>query len=336
MLLEDGKGNCARDKMGRPVLVQVGMMHGNRYEHQLQALYTNRRVSEYIQPDRFPEVTLVMECQPRKGAIGTFRFPDENTKALINMQREHYPGGLNSKSHFCGIPSVAVWAFHLVKPFMPKEVFENIELRADFKHLPNYISKENMLVEWGGSFKFDFNEYIKWRAAEEGVSDLLVGLQPRRYDAKADAIDIAKIPITDLNRGLVDIYSRHCHLTCQKLVQYQPSVRKYGVLWKVGSGKGFSTVRWTKKMLFVGGPTGVAIYFDTLDTKNNTLKPVEVLSLAAIRVSAQQEENKSDNKAYRYRFQIKAPSRNLEFGCDSSAERDAWVSALLAEIKACQ
>jgi hypothetical protein len=104
----------------------------------------------------------------------------------------------------------------------------------------------------------------------------------------------------------------------------------------VGSGKGFSTVRWTKKMLFVGGPTGVAIYFDTLDTKNNTLKPVEVLSLAAIRVSAQQEENKSDNKAYRYRFQIKAPSRNLEFGCDSSAERDAWVSALLAEIKACQ
>jgi len=334
VLLEDGKGDCARDKLGRPIVLHVGMPHGNRYEVLLQALYTTNRIAQYIQPGQLPTVTMVMECIPRKGAIGTFRFPDEGTKALFNLQREHFPGGLDSTSHLCGVPTVAVWAFHLVKPFMPAELFKNIQLRTDFRHLPEFISKENILEEWGGSFKFDFNSYVKWRADEENVSHLLSSVLVRRYDPKSQEVDLSQIQIKAGFEGLIDLYSRYSYLTAYKLANHLPAVAKFGVLWKVGSGKGFSAVRWTRKLMFIGGPAPIVVYFDVTDVNNNTAKPVEVLSLAAVFVSPLSDSaGLSGNQNYRYRFQIRAPSRNLQFGCESCSDRDAWINKFQMEIK---
>ena len=46
-------------------------------------------------------------------------------------------------------------------------------LKPDFTHLEKCIDKTFRLKQWGGDLEFDFNEYIAWRAEEEGVNSML-------------------------------------------------------------------------------------------------------------------------------------------------------------------
>ena len=44
------KGDCARDKLGRPVVVSIGMLHGSAKEMQAQMVYATNRALLYARP----------------------------------------------------------------------------------------------------------------------------------------------------------------------------------------------------------------------------------------------------------------------------------------------
>jgi hypothetical protein len=45
VLLEDGRGGCARDKLGRPICLAIGMSHGSRAEQVIKTLIYKKIIS---------------------------------------------------------------------------------------------------------------------------------------------------------------------------------------------------------------------------------------------------------------------------------------------------
>ena len=175
VLLEDMKGGVARDKLGRPIFVMFGMLYGTHLEQQKIVICFSKRAAKYCQPGTIMNSgCMIIEVNARKGAQQTFRFPDKKTKALMDLGKEHFPGSLTSSTHFCGVPSAIIWAFPLTKPFMEEEAYNNMIFHSNYNRLTEYISPDNLLKEWGGHLDFNVDDYIKWRAEEEGVSHSFV------------------------------------------------------------------------------------------------------------------------------------------------------------------
>jgi len=87
-LLERKGADCVRDTLGRPVIVSVGMLHGSALEMQRQMVYALNRAKAYMLPGKLHASCTVIEVVPRKGANTTFRFPDKETKALMDLQKQ--------------------------------------------------------------------------------------------------------------------------------------------------------------------------------------------------------------------------------------------------------
>ena len=108
-VLEDMKGDCARDCHGRPVVYIQGMLHGSIDEMLKQMVYCMKRASLYYKEGFMKCSTVILDAVPKKGCNTTFRFPDAESKQLMNYQKLHFPGSLSSTTHICGIPSYIVW-----------------------------------------------------------------------------------------------------------------------------------------------------------------------------------------------------------------------------------
>lgn len=67
-VLEDGKGDCARDREGRPIVVSMGMCHGTAHEQQTQMIYASERVVALTRPGAPPGCSNVLEV-PSPGNI---------------------------------------------------------------------------------------------------------------------------------------------------------------------------------------------------------------------------------------------------------------------------
>jgi len=116
VLLEDGRGGCARDNTGRPVVVSIGMSHGSATEMQAQMAYVMQRAKAYALPGQCPHNTCtIIEVVPRDGAATTFRFPDKDVRTLFDLQTNVFPSSLGTSTHFCGLPRAVTWAFRLCK-----------------------------------------------------------------------------------------------------------------------------------------------------------------------------------------------------------------------------
>jgi hypothetical protein len=168
-VLEDGKGDCARDTWGRPIVVSTGMCHGTAEEQQIQMIYASERVIALTLPDAPPGCSNVLEVVPQEGAEITFRFPDADVRSCFDLQKAHYPLSLSSTNHFVGIPRALTWGFKLCKPFMDAgedthtqphtewctcilltrrrwlctccaEAYSNMKLWPNASKLPDYIS----------------------------------------------------------------------------------------------------------------------------------------------------------------------------------------------------
>lgn len=88
VLLEDRQGGCARDRLGRPIVASIGMLHGSLLDMQRQMVYALRRAElYYTDKAQIQSNCVVIEVLPRPGAVATFRFPDANTKLLMEMQK---------------------------------------------------------------------------------------------------------------------------------------------------------------------------------------------------------------------------------------------------------
>lgn len=299
-LLEKKGTDCVRDMLGRPVLVSIGMLHGSALEMQRQMVYALNRAREYYLPGKLQSTCTIIEVEPRKGAITTFRFPDKETKSLMDLQKQHFPGTLSSTTYFCGIPSVITWAFKLCKPFMDPEAYANMVLKPDYSHLPLHLAKEDMLRQWGGELTFSLDEYISWRAEEEGVSHLLTK-EVRRFTSSS----------TSSNDETFGDASSIAEITSEAITLGDPAPRRIAKVHKQGSGAGlFANYKWKEKLMSVG-PGGVAIYFDSVEisTKN---KAARVIPLTGSYVEPL--ETGIDDKSFG--FQIVSPSRNFAFSCE--------------------
>jgi hypothetical protein len=58
-VLEDGRGDCARDIWGRPVVVSYGMLHGTAEEQQMQMTYAIERAQALSRPGTMGSTTVI-------------------------------------------------------------------------------------------------------------------------------------------------------------------------------------------------------------------------------------------------------------------------------------
>lgn len=323
IVLEDMKGDCARDKLGRPVIASIGMLHGTVEDMEKQLVYANDRAALYNKPGMLQCQSVVIEVAPRKGAGTSFRFPDKNVrKANMDLQRQHYPSGaIGTTSHFCGLPRGVTWAFKLCKPFMAKETYDNMKLKPNFNHLPKYLPPASILKAWGGELEFDIEAYIQWRAKEEGVV-----VDPVAVRTFGDAASVAgSAKETKEANPMESVTSA----ALKEQLDDEPTLGKMGVVQKKGSGVGlFASSKWKKKLLCVIG--GGCMYFDDaqLSAKSTCSRFLDLVGAYAESVS--DEKNPSDAP---FAFRVVAPARTFIFACESQEELDAWLSVIAREIQ---
>ena len=335
--LEDGRGGCARDLQGRPVIASIGMLHGSRLEMQQQYVYAMQRAKLYVLPGQLiPDVCVVVEVAPRAGAAATFRFPDKDNRALMDMQKQHFPGTLGSTTHFCGIPRAATWGFRLVKPFMRRETFEAIQLHTSYAGLQRYLPDGARLPQWGGGgFDFDSERYIAWRAAEEGVAEGAAAEAEgagaagavRRYEKNAGAAAEDAMNDGGSELSLLELLEDEEH----------PPLLVSKDTWKCGSGSGwFSNTKWKQKTLVLGGGGGMLAYFNSgSETAANKASRVIILGPeASVRKGGADDRGKGKGGAGPdHLWVLSTAARSYTFGCDTEEGAGKWVSSLTSAIE---
>jgi len=365
VLLEDGRGGCARDSTGRPVAVSMGMSHGSAREMQLQLAYTMQRARLYALPGQSPgDTCTVIEVAPRDPAqknTPTFRFPDVDVRSLFDLQTRVYPSSLGTSTHFCGLPQAVVWAFRLCKPFMSAETYDNMKLKPDFSHLADkHIPPDSMLPRWSsggnggvvGSFEFDIDEYVEWRAREENVP---AGSLCPRGQGRAFAASSAESALDSVGNDGTGASSRISAAELLGVSKAAPSdgvdgggdgdatqeVSKAGVVSKQGSGRGlFGNHKWKEKLLVVRA--GAALYFDSTDATSATNFVARVIPLGSgCRVSRASEGPASSGFLQRFGvpaavFVLATPARDYTFSVGSEKEAAEWEASLAKEIKAAE
>jgi hypothetical protein len=367
VLLEDMKGGVARDGHGRPVVWSIGMQHGTAVEMQRQMLYIMERVAAHALPGMPPHATcMVIDIAPRdKGAPATFRFPDRDVRTLFGIQADMLPGAAFSTTHFCGLPTFVTFAFRLVKPFMSTAAYESMVLKPSHSHLPKHdLPEASRLPHWAnGTFEFDVDEYIEWRAKEEGIDlkTLCARGNGRAFNAKAAAAAAAAALKESMGGGegaaAIEV------ITAKALIEGDAdagaSAVKHGGVSKRGSGRGlFSTTRWKRKLLvLVGAPStsttttttlngiptevevvvgaqagqgAILVYFDDL-TVSDSNKAAALIPLDA---AASVEVCTADGRGPAHQWMLRAAGREYLFGVESEAEAEEWVEAVKAQMVA--
>ena len=321
--LEDGKGGVARDKKGRPIIMKIGMMYGSEEEMKHQLAYAVQRANTYINPEDYPDLApyeccfVVEVCSRETGSLNaTFRFPDANTRSLLDFMKRVYPGSQFSVAHFCGLPSFVVGSFKLVKPFVSKEIFDRLKLKSSFKHLKKegYVEPASLISHWDpeGTFDFDLDRYVEWRAEEEGVplDQICARGQGRSYNAKSEmerAVSLFELLGTADNRE---------------------KILKHGSVEKKGSGVGlFASSRWKPKFLVLA--PGMLLYFDSkkISDSNVASRLIPIGPSADVERIYGEEGKKAAMRFF-------CGEREYIFGFSAVQEAEEWTQALRKQISA--
>jgi len=333
VLLEDMKGGCRRDDLGRPIIVCLGMQHGSAKEMQRQCGYIAELAQQHMLPSSPKGLCIVIETRPRDaGAPQTFRFPDRDMRAVFAMNEEVY--GLEDPrniTHVCGLPRSWLWAFRLLKPFMSREALESMVLKPNFAHLAGAMPQEHLLSQWGGELDFDIDAWVEWRAKQEGIPKgaLCARGCGRSFDQSAAATAAAE---ADVASGISAHGLISGSISGQLSVSGRPP-RLHGPVEKRGSGIGiFSTIRWKPKLLAVS-EVGL-VYFDLLEVTDDN-KAACVISLAEVGTSVE-HRRPSGEEAGMARFALVTPVREYLFRVPTEAQAAGWVTAIQVEIDAAQ
>ena len=128
-------------------------------------------------------------------------------------------------------------------------------LKPSHSHLPKHdLPEASRLPHWAnGTFEFDVDEYIEWRAKEEGIDlkTLCARGNGRAFNAKAAAAAAAAALKESMGGGegaaAIEV------ITAKALIEGDAdagaSAVKHGGVSKRGSGRGlFSTTRWKRKL----------------------------------------------------------------------------------------
>ena len=314
--LEDGKGSVARDQQGRPIILMMGVIYGTEEELQQQVAYALQRAAQYRLPHQRPdEVCFVTEVQSRetKSLNPSFRIPDAAVRSLFDVMKSKYPGSQFSVVHFCGLPSFVAQFFKVVKPFVSEELWSRLKLKSSFAHLKagGHVAPASLLPEWDkeGTFYFDLDMYVEWRAQEEDISmDALCARgEGRKYEG---------------------IFSFNPSLTLENLLgtpEKRENVLKRGWVEKQGSGLGlFASNRWKSKYMVL--QPGLLVYFESskISSTNEASKWIPIDESSSVQRVA--SSSSSDEK--KAVICLQSAGREYVFGCKNDQEADEWMQAL--------
>ena len=328
--LEDMKGGVHRDNLGRPIVVSLGMQHGSAVEMQRQYGYVSELLKAHKRPNGPHGACMVIEVRPRDPSMPpSFRFPDRDVRTLFDMGRDVYPESLYTTTHFCGLPRAVTWAFKLVRPFMRREAYAAMVLKPSFAHLPAVMPRGSMLQEWGGDLAFDVDEWLEWRAKEEGVpaAELCPRNQGRAFDPAARAAASGEAMADSLRAGSIGARA----LLSGEVGASGTPPRLHGAVEKRGSGRGmFGNVRWKPKLLAVCD-VGL-VYFDGLDESDQN-KAARIVPLGEPGTSV---ARRPGERARPHQFAVVCATREYLFAVPSEEAAAKWVDALGVEIDAAQ
>ena len=328
--LEDMKGGVYRDNLGRPIVVSLGMQHGSAVEMQRQYGFVSELLEAHKRPNGPRGACIVIEIRPRDPSMPpSFRFPDRDVHTLFDMGRDVYPESLYSTTHFCGLPRAVTWAFKLVRPFMRREAYAAMVLKPSFAHLGAVMSRGSMLQQWGGELAFDLDEWLEWRAKEEGVptEELCPRNQGRAFDPAATAAASGDAMTDSLRADSIDARA----LLSGEVGASGAPPRLHGAVDKRGSGRGmFGNVRWKPKLLAVCD-IGL-VYFDGLDESDQN-KAARIVPLGEPGTTV---ARRPSERARPHQFVVVCATREYLFAVPSEEAAAKWVGALEAEIEAAQ
>ena len=140
---------------------------------------------------------------------------------------------------------------------MSAEAYDNMKPKPSFDHLlDKHVTASCLLPRWAssGTFDFDLDKYVEWRASEEGIAtdQLCKRGEGRAFNAKAPAGDLpedaaAAVSAAELvGSGGVD-------------------AKKWGVMSKRGSGRGlFGNRKWKVRSLGNKKEDGIKLCFCSL------------------------------------------------------------------------
>ena len=328
--LEDMKGGVYRDNLGRPIVVSLGMQHGSAVEMQRQYGFVSELLEAHKRPNGPRGACIVIEIRPREPSVPpSFRFPDRDVRTLFDMGRDVYPESLYSTTHFCGLPRAVTWAFKLVRPFMRREAYAAMVLKPSFAHLGAVMPRGSMLQQWGGELAFDLDEWLEWRAKEEGVptEELCPRNQGRAFDPAAKAAASGDAMTDSLRADSIDARA----LLSGEVGASGAPPRLHGAVDKRGSGRGmFGNVRWKPKLLAVCD-IGL-VYFDGLDESDQN-KAARIVPLGEPGTTV---ARRPSERARAHQFAVVCATREYLFAVPSEEAAAKWVGALEAGIEAAQ
>lgn len=295
-------------------------------------MYIMKRARKYCLPGQLPgNMCVVIEIAPRDGATVTFRFPDADVRAVMDLQSRVFPSWeASTTTHFCGIPMAVRWAFTLCRPFMSAEAYGNMKLMPSFAHLRETLPLESIMPRWDskGTFDFDLDAYVEWRAREEGIPPERLC---RRGEGRAFT-GSSQQASEDAMNGDVKRLSALELVGSDALASAESEIRKWGEIQKRGSGRGlFGNRKWKTKLLVLQG--GTAVYFD------ETAVVAENLAARVIPLGQGCRVGRTPIEGLGLRgpsanLTLVTPGREYIFGCDSESGADEWVAALQTEIDA--
>ena len=183
-LLENEKGQCARDIYGRPIAICRGMFFGSTRENIAMVNYMRLRASQHIAKDTAKSLLIVFDLNIYQGATQTFRYPDSAYQELLRYQQQYMLELMGSISNVAvvGLPKTFATILDMMRRAVGYGCSWSFHTTYQALLESGIVTRQNLPPEHGGTFDFNLTDYVKWRAREEGVEDQLQRITHRRFN----------------------------------------------------------------------------------------------------------------------------------------------------------
>ena len=155
VLLEDGRGQCARDKLGNPLVYITGGFTCDATDAIRQLVFINDRVTRYVHPSELPHVTYVFDMRVREGKheVGSINWQFLRFLGLFPSGYTVYVVGASD-------------AFVRQTNWIPSSMLPHMRVCKGYEVLHDALPVESMMPTWHarGTLDFDVERYLDYLA----------------------------------------------------------------------------------------------------------------------------------------------------------------------------
>lgn len=153
-ILEDGEGDCARDREGSPIIVMFGALEGSGDDMVKQLAFIISRCDRFFADTEMPKVAFVTDLGPRKGLHNM----NKGDMKVGNFMKK-FP--MSFTSYTCGVET---WMDDTVKKataLIPEGIFQKYKIDSGYGILEDAFDVGARLPWWnGGSLNFSMRNYL--------------------------------------------------------------------------------------------------------------------------------------------------------------------------------